>query len=162
MGAGVGGRIQRFNPVLDHHFINDWVSFLSAFNRSEMLHPAPYLVLPFLPLVRHPNFYHERSRHRTVVCNKQELRRKYWTTRSSVCLHRSHRSLVRLLRTARFACALRFAHLFARSLTSLTPSLVGKLMIGCLKMTWFCPIVHRSAASVHLSRVIFKRPIWPF
>ena len=38
-------------------------------------------------------------------------------------LVRSHRSLVRLLRTAR---ALRCAHSFARSLTSLTPSLVGK------------------------------------
>ena len=39
---------------------------------------------------------------------------------------RSHRSLVRMLRTARFARALRCAHSFARSLTSLTPSLVGK------------------------------------
>ena len=43
----------------------------------------------------------------TLVWNKQESRRKYWTTRSSV---RSHRSLVRLLRTARFARALRCAH----------------------------------------------------
>ena len=41
-------------------------------------------------------------------------------------LVRSHRSIVRLLRTARFARALRCAHSFARSLTSLTPSLVGK------------------------------------
>ena len=41
-------------------------------------------------------------------------------------LVRSHRSLVRLLWTARFARALRCAHSFARSLTSLTPSLVGK------------------------------------
>ena len=41
-------------------------------------------------------------------------------------LVRSYRSLVRLLRTARFARALRCAHSFARSLTSLTPSLVGK------------------------------------
>ena len=59
----------------------------------------------------------------TMVWNKQELRRKYWATRSSV---RSHRSLVRLLRTARFARALRCAHSFARLLTLLTPSLVGK------------------------------------
>ena len=43
--------------------------------------------------------------------------------RSLVC---SHRSFVRLLRTARFARPLRCAHSFARSLTSLTPSLVGK------------------------------------
>ena len=41
-------------------------------------------------------------------------------------LVRSHRSLARLLRTARFARALRCAHSFARSLTSLTPLLVGK------------------------------------
>ena len=40
-------------------------------------------------------------------------------------LVRSNRSLVRLLRTARFARALRCAHSFACSLTSLTPSLVG-------------------------------------
>ena len=41
-------------------------------------------------------------------------------------LVRSHRSLVRLLRTVRFARALRCAHSLARSLTSLTPSLVGQ------------------------------------
>ena len=41
-------------------------------------------------------------------------------------LVRSHSSLVRLLRTARFARALCCAHSFACSLTSLTPSLVGK------------------------------------
>ena len=41
-------------------------------------------------------------------------------------LVRSHRSLPRLLRTARFARALRCAHSFARSLTSLTPSIVGQ------------------------------------
>ena len=46
---------------------------------------------------------------------------------SLVCsLIRSHRSLVCLLRTARFARALRCAHSFGRSLTLLTPSLVGK------------------------------------
>ena len=43
-------------------------------------------------------------------------------------LVRSHRSLVRSLRTARFARALRCAHSFARSLTSLTPSAVGQKM----------------------------------
>ena len=41
-------------------------------------------------------------------------------------LVRSHYPLVRLLRTVRFTCALHCAHLFARSLTSLTPLLVGK------------------------------------
>ena len=38
---------------------------------------------------------------------------------------RSHRSLIRWLRSARFACALCCAHTFSRSLTSLTPELVG-------------------------------------
>ena len=61
-----------------------------------------------------------------MVDNSQEYRLKYWATRSLAPLTRSHRSLVRLLRTARFARALRCAHSFARSLTSLTPSLVGK------------------------------------
>ena len=51
-----------------------------------------------------------------MVENSQEYRLKYWATRSSV---RSHRSLVPLLRTARFPHALRCAHLFARSLTRL-------------------------------------------
>ena len=41
-------------------------------------------------------------------------------------LVRSHRSLVRLLRNARFARALPCALSFARLLTSRTPSLVGK------------------------------------
>ena len=50
-------------------------------------------------------------------------------------LVRSHRSLVRLLRTARFARALHCAHSLARSLTSLTPSLVEKCKVRCLKMT---------------------------
>ena len=56
----------------------------------------------------------------TVVWNKQECRSKYWTTRSSVHL------FVRLLRTARFARALRCANSIARLFTSLTPTLVGK------------------------------------
>ena len=61
----------------------------------------------------------------TVGQNDQKSRRNFWATRSSV---RSHRSLVRWLRTARFATALRCAHLFACSFTSLTPTLVGKLI----------------------------------
>ena len=54
----------------------------------------------------------------------------------------SHRSVVCLLRTTRFACALRCAHSFPRSLTSLTASLVEQRMIGWLFIlgllrTWF-------------------------
>ena len=41
----------------------------------------------------------------------------------------SHCSLIRLLRTARFAGALHCTHLFACSLTSLTPKLVGMCVI---------------------------------
>ena len=41
-------------------------------------------------------------------------------------LVRSYRSIVCLLRTTHFARALRCAHLFARSLTLLTPELVGQ------------------------------------
>ena len=44
----------------------------------------------------------------------------------------SHRSLIRLLRTAHFARALRCAHSFAHLLTSLVPSLVGQWMLGWL------------------------------
>ena len=69
------------------------------------------------------NMLHQR----TMVWNEQESRRKYWVTRSAVC------SFVRLLWTARFA----------RSLRSLSCSR-EYLMIVCLKMTWFCPIVQRS------------------
>ena len=53
-------------------------------------------------------------RQRTVVWNKQESRRKYWATRSSV------RSLART------------AH-FAHSLAC------GKVNYLCLKTTWFAP-----------------------
>ena len=69
------------------------------------------------------NNWRPAKRHSTMVEDSQEYRLQYWATRSSV---RSHHSLVRLLQTARFARALRCAHLFARSLTSLTSSLVGK------------------------------------
>ena len=51
---------------------------------------------------------------------------------------------VRLLRTARFALALRCAHSFACSLTSLTPSLVGQWLIRwlfCLCFFLFSTIV---------------------
>merc|ERR1719334_1541732 len=88
--------------------------------------------------------------HGTMVDNSQKSRCECWATRSSVrsfahtahlfacsgllaslapsaaltcSLVRSHRSFVRLLRTARFARALRCAHLFARSLTPLICSL---------------------------------------
>ena len=76
-------------------------------------------------LIRGPKMIedHLPSHDPTVSQINQKPRRKYWATRSSV---RSHRSLVRLLQTARFARAFRCAHSFARSLTSLTPSLVGQ------------------------------------
>ena len=48
-----------------------------------------------------------------------------------------HRSLVRLLRPARFARALRCALSFACSLTLLTPKLVEKCIIQCLNFTLF-------------------------
>ena len=54
-------------------------------------------------------------------------------------LVRSHRSLVRLLRTASFARALHCAHSFARSLTLLTPSLVGQWYIRWLFCLFFFP-----------------------
>ena len=62
---------------------------------------------------------------RTMVWNKQEYRRKYWAVRSLV---RSHRSLVRLLQTARFACALRCAHWFAHFAHSLAHGKVNDWM----------------------------------
>ena len=66
-------------------------------------------------------------------------------------LVRLHRSLVRLLRTGRFACALRCAHSFARSLTSLT-SLVGKWMIGWLFILCFFSILAHSGLGSRLDR----------
>ena len=76
--------------------------------------------------------------HCTVFWNKQESRRKYWTTRSSV---RSHRSLGRLLRSPHYSLRTRaLLRALVRPLAySLTPKLVGKRMIRCLKATWFCP-----------------------
>ena len=59
----------------------------------------------------------------TMVENRKEHRCKYWATRWCVG---SHCSLVRLIRTDCFARTLRWAHSFACSLTSLTPSLVGQ------------------------------------
>ena len=56
-----------------------------------------------------------------MVWNKQESRRKYWATRLSVRL---------------FA---RTAHSFARLLTSLTPSLVGKWIFDVSKWPGFVP-----------------------
>ena len=53
----------------------------------------------------------------TVGQNNQKSRCKYWATCLSIC---SHHSLVHLLRTACFTRALPCAHLFARSLSSLS------------------------------------------
>ena len=73
----------------------------------------------------------------------------------------SHRSLIRLLHPA---CMLRCAHLFARSLTSLTPSLLGQWLIRwlfylCFFLFW--TIVHRRVRG----RESNKRKhnlLWPF
>ena len=63
--------------------------------------------------------------------NNQEYRLEHWAT----CL--SVRSFARTAHS--FACS---AAALIRSLAhSLTPSLVGKWMIRCLKTTWFCPTV---------------------
>ena len=64
--------------------------------------------------------------HNTVGQNNQESRLQYWATRSSVCSFARTAHSLSLLHPARFARALRCAHSFARSLTSLTPSLVGQ------------------------------------
>ena len=76
-------------------------------------------------------------------------------------LIRSHRSIFRLLRTARFARALRCAHSFARSLTLLTPSLVRKGMIRWLFILCFLSIFDHSGgefsrASLNLTTDIHK------
>ena len=57
----------------------------------------------------------------------------------------SHRSLVRLLRTSRFGCALCCAYSLACSLTSLTPSLVGQRLIGWLFILVFFLILAHGA-----------------
>jgi len=83
--------------------------------------------------------------HCTVGQNSQEYRLKYWATRSSVRSFARTAHSLSLLRPARFARALRCAHSFARSLTSLTPSLVGQWIIGWLFnlcFFHFWPIVH--------------------
>ena len=55
--------------------------------------------------------------HNTVVFNYMKSTRRVLGHSLLRSLVRSHRSLIRLLRTARFARALRCAHSFARSLT---------------------------------------------
>ena len=60
----------------------------------------------------------------TMVDRSQEYRLKYWATRLSVCS---------------FA---RTAHSFARSLTLLTPSLMGQWMIGWIFYLFFSIIDH--------------------
>ena len=65
-----------------------------------------------------------RERAQASHCGPEQSRNQ--TAVKGHSLVRSHRSLLRLLQTASFARALRCAHSFARSLTSLTPLLVGK------------------------------------
>ena len=64
---------------------------------------------------------------RTVVWKNQESRRKYWATRSSVrSFARTAHSLACSGLLASLAPSAALTHSLARSLTSLTPSLVGK------------------------------------
>ena len=124
-------------PIIVFFSSRHFLSFLyqDSFSRSSAFFCASHcLSLPPLSsssrfqrciIASRPLFYgpFDGILSRTVGQNNQKSRLKYRATRLSVC---SHRSLVRLLRTARIARALRCAHSFARSLTSLTPSLVGK------------------------------------
>ena len=69
------------------------------------------------------------QRHLMVDQNNQKPRRKSTGPLArpfARSLVRLHCSLIRLLRTSRFTCALRCARSLASSLTLLTPSLVGK------------------------------------
>ena len=91
----------------------------------------------------------------TVVWKRQESWCKYRATCFSV---RSCRSLIRLLRTARFLHALRCAHSFAPSLTLLTPKLVGKWEFLCFRIRLFWIIVRWLTSLVyaqHTSRKWF-------
>ena len=71
----------------------------------------------------------------TVGQNSQESGREYWATHSFFC------SFARTTRS--FACfallaLLALIHSLARTFT---PKLMGKWLIRCLIMTWFCPTV---------------------
>ena len=70
----------------------------------------------------------ERKKSESMHCGLEQTRIETYVLGYSLVrsLVRSHRSLVSLLQTARFARVLRCPHSFARSLTLLTPSLVGK------------------------------------
>ena len=84
----------------------------------------------------------------------------HWLVCLLIHLHRSLICLLRpahfacLLYCAQFACALHCAHSFARSLTSLTPSLVGQWMIRCLRFCVFSVLDH----SVTLNDLGSSRP----
>ena len=82
---------------------------------------------------------------RTMVQNSHESKRKYLAT------HSSDRSFINI--THSFACSALLASLSLSTALicslarSLTPELVGKCMIYCLKTTWFCPTVQSQAGS---------------
>ena len=99
----------------------------------------------------------------TMVWNKQESRRKYWATRSTVRLFARTAHSLSLLRPACFTRVLRCAHLFARLLTSLTPSLVGKWIFDVSKWPGFVPKCVLSTISCLAGRPIdqdFDTQIW--
>ena len=81
--------------------------------------------------------------HHTMVQKSQESRRKYWATCSSIRLFAcTAHSFACSLLLALLAHSAALICLIARSFTHALPSLWGKWMIRCLKMTWFCPTVH--------------------
>ena len=96
----------------------------------------PYAISPLPPFPRVPPLFRLNTpRFSTPPWSRRANNPdEYWATRSSL---RSHRSLIRLLRPARFACAFCCAHSFAHSL--IATELVGKSMINAAKSGRFGP-----------------------
>ena len=80
----------------------------------------------FSPLLSSSSWCKDVAQRVEIIWNR---RVEYWAIRSSAPLHRS---LIRLLRTTRFARALHCAHSFARSLAhSLAPELIRQWVFVC-------------------------------
>ena len=124
--------ILSITPILSHPqpiFLSHPLSFISpccSSSRSFTHLPPQTTQFPLSLSFASPLFPLQKSSYCTVGQNNQEFRLKYWATRSSVRLFARTAHSLSLLRPARFGRALRCAHSFARSLTSLTPSLVGQ------------------------------------
>ena len=124
--------ILSITPILSHPqpiFLSHPLSFISpccSSSRSFTHLPPQTTQFPLSLSFASPLFPLQKSAYCTVGQNNQEFRLKYWATRSSVRLFARTAHSLNLLRTARFARAFRCAHSFARSLTSLTFSLMGQ------------------------------------